>query len=73
MKHKQEWVDHPDTPMKKTTRPHLKLVVTPPEAPPDSPTDKAVNTMSDKAELFLAILAQSALILGLFMASNILN
>jgi len=73
MKPKQEWVDHPDIAMKKSTRPHLKLVVTPPESPPDSPTDKAVSSFSNKAELFLAVIAQSALILGLFMASNMLN
>jgi len=73
MKLKQEWVDHPDLSMKKSTRPHLKLVVTPPETPPDSPADKAVSTFSNQTELFLAVIAQSALILGLFMASNMIN
>ena len=70
MRAEKQWVDHPKAKTNNTKRPHLRLVVNPPEAPPDSPSDKAVKSISESAEIVLVILAQAALIVGLFMASQ---
>jgi len=70
MKPQKEWVDHPEPHLKESHRPHLRLVVTPPEAPPDTPSEKAVKSVSATTEIVLALCAQGLLILGLFMASQ---
>ncbi|NBX83867.1 hypothetical protein EBQ90_12425 [bacterium] len=70
MRAEKQWVDHPEAKTNNSKRPHLRLVANPPEAPPDSPSDKALKSISERAEVVLVILAQAALILGLFMASQ---
>lgn len=73
MKPNQQWVDHGEAHLKKTERPHLRLIVSPPEAPPDSPTEKAIKSISGTTEIVLALFAQGLLIIGLFMASQYLS
>ncbi len=70
MKQHQEWVDHSEAHLKKTERPHLKLIVSPPAAPPETPSEKAVKSISATTEIVLALCAQGLLIIGLFMASQ---
>jgi len=69
MRSEKEWVDHPEGKPKSSIRPHLQLIVTPAAAPPDTPTEKAVKSISERTEIATIIIAQVILILGLFMAS----
>ncbi len=73
MRAEKQWVDHPEARTNNTKRPHLRLVAPPSEAPPDTPSDKAVKSVSEGAEIFLVILSQAALIVGLFMASQFMG
>jgi hypothetical protein len=70
MRAEKQWVDHPEAKTSSTKRPHLRLVAPPSEAPPDTPSEKAVKSISESAEIVLVILAQVVLIVGLFMAST---
>lgn len=69
MRAEKQWVDHPAPTHAPTSRPHLRLIATPPSEGPDSPSQKAAKSISEKTEITLVVLAQVILILGMFMAS----
>jgi len=73
MRAEKQWVDHLEAHTNTSKRPHLRLVVNPPEAPPDTPSEKAVKSISERVEIALVILAQLVLICGLFMASQFMG
>jgi hypothetical protein len=68
MKAQRNWADQPAPDVSHNHRPHLKLVAKKSESPEDTPTDKAVNSVSEKAEIVLALLAQGLLVFGIFIA-----
>lgn len=68
MKAQRNWADQPTPDVSHNHRPHLKLITKNPESPEDTPTDKAVNSVSEKVEIVLALLAQALLVFGIFIA-----
>ncbi|NBX82055.1 hypothetical protein EBQ90_03080 [bacterium] len=71
MKPHRDWVDHPEAQLKSARRTRLRLVISPPEAPPETPAEKAVSSISPATEVALVLFAQGVLIGGLFLAANL--
>jgi len=67
-----KWADQPEISTRRSNRPNLKLIVNQPtQSEAETPGEKAIQSVSARAEVVLVLLAQGLLVLGLFMASNI--
>ncbi|NDC25570.1 MAG: hypothetical protein EBZ49_15785 [Proteobacteria bacterium] len=70
MKAQRNWANQPSPDISTNHRPRLRLIVRNTESPPETPTDKAVDTVSDTTELVLAVLAQLLLVYGIFLGPS---
>jgi hypothetical protein len=73
MRAQHNWADQPNTEINKKPRPSLRLIVNPTPETPETPVEKAVQSVSSTTEVVLVILAQGILVIGLFLASNIMG
>lgn len=77
MRLNQQWADQPETKINSQKRPNLRLIVSGgtsnSEASPETPIEKAVQSVSPTTEVVLVVLAQGILVLGLFWASNVMS
>ena len=77
MRLNHQWADQPETQVNSKKRPNLRLIVNSgtsnPEVSPETPIEKAVQSVSPATEVVLVVLAQGILVLGLFWASNVMS
>ena len=69
-----KWADHPENSPIRSKRPNLRLITNQSKTvEPESPSEKAIQSINPRTEVVLVLLAQGLLVLGLFMASNIVS